>query len=48
MKILNIIFNVLALIAMVILTVLISTEIHSENKKIAAYVLIGFIAVALT
>jgi hypothetical protein len=47
MKILHVIFHVLGMIAIVILTVLISTEIHSENKKIIAYILIGFIAIAL-
>jgi hypothetical protein len=40
MKILHVILHVLALIAMVILTVLISTDIHSENKKIVAYLLL--------
>jgi uncharacterized membrane-anchored protein len=46
-KILQVIFFVLTWIALVILTVLIATEVHSENKRIIAFLLIGFIAVTL-
>jgi hypothetical protein len=47
MKILQVIFYTLNWIALIILTVLITKEVHSDNKKIIMFILIGLIAVKL-
>jgi positive regulator of sigma E activity len=43
----QVMFYVLKWIALVVLTILFTTEVHSENKRIIAFLLIGFIAVTL-
>ena len=47
MKTLKVIFYVLKWLALVFLTYLMATEVHSEGKKIIMFLLIGFIAVTL-
>jgi hypothetical protein len=47
MKILQVIFYVLKWLALFFLTYLMTTEVHSESKKIIMFLLIGFIAVTL-
>jgi hypothetical protein len=47
MKIQQVIFYILKWIALVILTILSTTEVQSGNSKIIMYVLILFIAVTL-
>lgn len=43
----QVMFYVLKWIALVVLTILFTTEVHSENKKTIVFLLIGFIAVTL-
>ena len=43
----RVMFYVFKWIALVALSILFTTEVHSENKKIIAFLLIGFIAVTL-
>lgn len=43
----QVIFYVFKWIALVVLTILFTTEVHSDSKKIIMFLLIGFIAVIL-
>ena len=45
--IIRVIFYVFKWIALVVLTILFTTEVHSDSKKIIIFLLIGFIAVTL-
>jgi hypothetical protein len=47
MKIPQVIFYILKWLALVFLTYLMTTEVHSGSKKIIIFLLIGFIAVTL-
>ena len=43
----QVIFYVFKWIALVFLTILFTTEVHSQSKKIIMFLLIGFIAITL-
>ena len=45
--IIQVIFYVFKWIALIFLTILFTTEVHSDGKKIIMFLLIGFIAVTL-